>query len=471
MKKVKHLGPIPNGAILVTADAVGLYPSIPHKAVLEALRRRLNKRETFEIPTEDIVQMAEFVLKNNFFEFNQEVKRQMSGTAIGTKSAPPYACIFMDEVETEFLKSQELQPFLWLCYIDDIFFIWTHGTQELDSFLNELNKFHPNLTFTYETLEERVNFLDLNVSIRNGAISTDLYIKPTDGHQYLHYKSSHPEHIKNSIPYSQALKLSGICSSEKDFKGHVDRMKVWFLARDYPENVVNEQINKVVFGKNQPSRKNSENAVPFVVTYHPKVKKLGKLIKDLLAFLYSDEEVQKVFSPPPMVSYRSARKIKDYLVGTKLYPLERNVGCEGCGNGRCQVCKNTKVTDTFGSFTTKKSYKINHRFDCYDKCLIYLFSCRTCGKQYTGKTTDRFRYRWNNYKMEAKKAENGHMENVKQEFLQSHILQDDHKGFLEDVEVRLIDKTQGSVPTKQEYYWMRTLKTLYPDGLNIESDY
>ena len=42
--------------------------------------------------------------------------------------------------------------------------------------------------------------------------------------------------------------------------------------------------------------------------------------------------------------------------------------------------------------------------------------------------------------MEAKKAENGDMENVKQEFLQSHFLQDDRKGFLEDVDVKLIDK-------------------------------
>ena len=40
--------------------------------------------------------------------------------------------------------------------------------------------------------------------------------------------------------------------------------------------------------------------------------------------------------------------------------------------------------------------------------------------------------------MEARKAENGDMENVKQKFLQSHFLKDDHKGFLEDVEVRLI---------------------------------
>ena len=73
--------------------------------------------------------------------------------------------------------------------------------------------------------------------------------------------------------------------------------------------------------------------------------------------------------------------------------------------------------------------------------------------------------------MEARKAENSVMENVKQKFLQSQFLQDDRKGFLEDVEVRLIDKTQGSDHTKREYYWMRTLKTLYPDGLNIESDY
>ena len=63
------------------------------------------------------------------------------------------------------------------------------------------------------------------------------------------------------------------------------------------------------------------------------------------------------------------------------------------------------------------------------------------------------------------------MENVKQTFLQSHFLQRDQQGFLKDVEVRLIDKTQASDPTKREFYWMRTLRTLYPDGLNIESDY
>ena len=71
--------------------------------------------------------------------------------------------------------------------------------------------------------------------------------------------------------------------------------------------------------------------------------------------------------------------------------------------------------------------------------------------------------------MEAGEAENGNMENVKQKFLQIHPLQDDHKRSLEDVEVRLIDKTQEFDPSKREYYWLRILKTLWRDGANTES--
>ena len=63
------------------------------------------------------------------------------------------------------------------------------------------------------------------------------------------------------------------------------------------------------------------------------------------------------------------------------------------------------------------------------------------------------------------------MENVKQKFLQSHFSQRDHQGFLKDVEVRLTDKIQAFNPTKREFYWMRIVRTLYPDGLNTESDY
>ena len=85
-------------------------------------------------------------------------------------------------------------------------------------------------------------------------------------------------------------------------------------------------------------------------------KELEKLIKDLFPFLYSDGEVQKVLSPPPIISYRSARKTKDYIVRSKLYLVERKVGCRGCGSSRCQVCKSINISDEFTSFTSNKTY-------------------------------------------------------------------------------------------------------------------
>ena len=69
INKSQKLGKIPDNAILVTADVVGLYPSIPYNIGLRATKETLEMREKKKIPTENLLQMAEFVLKNNFFEF------------------------------------------------------------------------------------------------------------------------------------------------------------------------------------------------------------------------------------------------------------------------------------------------------------------------------------------------------------------------------------------------------------------
>ena len=58
--KIKNIN-IPNDALLVTADVVGLYPNIPHEVGLSALREALDKRTRKEIPTENRIKMAEFV--------------------------------------------------------------------------------------------------------------------------------------------------------------------------------------------------------------------------------------------------------------------------------------------------------------------------------------------------------------------------------------------------------------------------
>ena len=69
-------------------EIVGLYPNIPQYLGWQSLRKRINGTAICKLPTEEIISMAEFVLKNNYFEFNEKVCKQISGTA---KFAPPYA--------------------------------------------------------------------------------------------------------------------------------------------------------------------------------------------------------------------------------------------------------------------------------------------------------------------------------------------------------------------------------------------
>ena len=102
--------------------------------------------------------------------------------------------------------------------------------------------------------------------------------------------------------------------------------------------------------------------------------------------------------PGPMVTFSSSRKLSSYLVRAKLYPLERVTGSCKCHGKRSAMCLNLNETSTFTSSVTHETCKINHKFDCNSKCLIYPLTSKQCSQQYVGQTIDNFRFRQNNYK-------------------------------------------------------------------------
>ena len=90
--------------------------------------------------------------------------------------------------------------------------------------------------------------------------------------------------------------------------------------RGYPEKMVKEQMKWVVFGKTDKTQEDSTKGVPFVVTFHPKLTFLVKKIKELSIYLHLHLEVKAVFTPVPMVSFRSGNKVnsKNHLYNTFL---------------------------------------------------------------------------------------------------------------------------------------------------------
>ena len=125
--------------------------------------------------------------------------------------------------------------------------------------------------------------------------SPDLHIKSIDRHQFLHYTLSHPDHTKCSIIYSEALRISRICSSKSDFHKHPDSIKSWFEVRGYPNKLIEQEMEKVFRNGNVLRQQDPRKGVPFVLPYHPLFKSMGKIINKNLYLLYMNNKVQPLY--------------------------------------------------------------------------------------------------------------------------------------------------------------------------------
>ena len=116
---------------LLSYDVVGLYTSIPHNLGIEAIDYWIDKRNDL-IPARFtknfILESVKFILEKNKFLFDNVMYKQVSGTAMGTKFAPPYACLTIGCLEETRLFPKILKNYSTdsIClYIKDNFFaIW-----------------------------------------------------------------------------------------------------------------------------------------------------------------------------------------------------------------------------------------------------------------------------------------------------------------------------------------------------------
>ena len=99
------------------------------------------------------------------------------------------------------------------------------------------------------------------------------------------------------------------------------------------------------------------------------LSKINVIIKDKL---HMDKGIKETFPIKPMVLFGSARKLSSLRVETKRFFNERKLGSQRCNKRRCQICVCVNKTHTFSSSVTQKTYKINYKLTCDDKCLIYI---------------------------------------------------------------------------------------------------
>ena len=166
-------------------------------------------------------------------------------------------------------------------------------------YINSVNSFHPALKYTWEISENSLAFLDIKLSINDNGLSTSVHYKPTDSHNYLLHSSSHPQHVKNAIPFSQFLRLRRLCSDDTDFN-KCEEMCQFFKKRGYPDSAVTTGKHRAQEIDRETALQTSQNKetdrIPFTLTYHPQNLAIKNVILKNFKILRNDPETKHVFS-------------------------------------------------------------------------------------------------------------------------------------------------------------------------------
>ena len=360
---------------------------------------------------------------------------------MGTKMAPSYANLFMGFVEKDLLDRCEKKPLVWFRYIDDIFFIWTHGKEELDKFFEFCNNNRHGMQFeiTPESVStESVPFLDIRIILKNNKLHTDLYVKPTDKFQYLNFTSSHPYHQKASLPYGLALRIKRICSNQGDFRLHCQKLVGLLRRRGFKLGLIKEGIRKAAavdraeLLRERTEGEEKEDRMIFATTYNPMIAHLKDKVTNLHHILHSTEKCKELFPKPPVMAYRRGRNLNDLLVSRRLpqdtmiypQPPQANIdptsnkceecdrffkngkgkmvhyklchskkqhtpttpGFHRCGDKRCNTCRLGTFGNTIPITSTNKTFTIRSPITCKTANVIYCITCKKCRDQYIGET-------------------------------------------------------------------------------------
>ena len=374
----------------------------------------------------------------------------------------------MSYLEEKLLDSCPLRPLFWWRYIDDIFFVWEHGEESLKSFLKYINDAHPTIKFTADYSKEKVNFLDVQVMRKQDRLVTDLFVKSTDTHQYLDYSSCHPSYCKDSIPYSQARRLGRICSDASLFDKRCNELESWLQKRGYDDKLIrNKVLSARKFSRTEllyKEKQEKKEKLTLNISYHPAYQGINRILRKIHIILTFDKEHDKVFNEIPIVGFRRGKSLKDMLVRAKVPPLVRENGSSmSCLGKRCRICPFIKNSTSFDSKNGTKYDIRQPNLNCDSKNVVYLLSCKTCGVQYVGSCTTKFRLRFNNYKSCNRK----HLEQVvPQQNLHNHFDIPGHNG-MSDFIFTLIDQAENEkCLRKRERFWQYKLETFIPHGLN-----
>ena len=389
--------------IIVTADVSDMYNNLKLPLGIRSINHWLNLFPELlhhRFSQDFVIEALTLVLSNANFQFNGKFYNLKQGTVTGTTVSPTYATLTMAYLELSLYQKvkskygETIERYVrtnWKRFLDDGHILWKKSFGPVQEFVDILNSLDSDIKFTFDTSEIGLPFLQLFVYKTIDTIQTDIYYKETDGHDYLPFKSSHPRHTMENIPFNLARNICALVDCPNQVNFRMQELRTWLLRGGYHHDLVQNAINKAKsIDRNRLLTKTvgeKKETLPFIITHNPKNPHVYNIIVQNFDFLKSTDQYHGALSKIKLVkSERQPKNLYRHLVHSNVIKKTFTPGSKKCGISRCGTCKFLLECNSVPFPAAHTIFKLKDQFDCTSGGLIYKITCIACDEYYIGLT-------------------------------------------------------------------------------------
>ncbi len=272
---LKKIGKLPEGSKLFTMDASAMYTNINTAHALEVIQEFFDTSplmKNLPVNKEAILDGLRILMHHNVFRLEDTFYVQMDGTAMGSPPACMYATLYFAIHEIKIIKLFPQLRRLYGRYIDDGNGIWIpvpnrNNATDWARFKTTVGNFG-TLTWEFSELTNTLPFLDIQITIDNGIITTRLYEKALNLYLYLPPSSTHSPSATKGLVYGMVKRIHALTTDPSTARQDIANLKTRLIARGHDATTVRKLIAEAL--SPTPARiKPNGTHVKLHLPYHP----------------------------------------------------------------------------------------------------------------------------------------------------------------------------------------------------------
>lgn len=379
-----------NGYTLASFDVVNLYTNVPVDETIKVLEQNLRDNSNL-LPKaiDELIILTRTIIKQNYFQFNNEFYTQNEGLAMGSPLSGILAELFLNDLENKYLWNKDRNKvnkivdkiIFYHRYVDDTILLFNGNARQLNILNNYLNKIHKNMQFTLEIEENHsINFLDLTITQSDKNLKFKIYRKPTATDLTIHSTSHHPQTQKMAAYNSFVYRLLTVPLSPEDYNKELLVIKQIAMSNGYTSTMVDKLIEKF---KRKLECKSHENN-----------KETKTYVSAEFGISTSNKLKNELAKNNTVVSFKTSNKLSSLIKRKNHNTQRKNEEKTGVYKLKCSECPKYYIGQTARSFAQrfkehlpKKSKEQksafashlideNHSYEAFDKNLQVINVCK-----------------------------------------------------------------------------------------------